>query len=196
MEIRPLEKMPEVKLVIPDTHADERGVFAELYHDGDLVKLDYREGLAQYLSPPVFTQDNCSVSKKWGTVRGLHFQVFPCAQAKLVMVVHGAIWDVVVDVRHNSSTFGRWTHVNLASDVFEWLYVPAGFAHGFCTLLADTRVAYKVTAPYSREHTRGLCWDDPDLDIKWPVTEDYAVVSDQDKRWPLLSELAHAGYTF
>ena len=134
-------------------------------------------------------QDNHSLSRRRGTVRGLHFQVPPRAQAKLVRVLAGRIFDVVVDLRRASPAYGRHVAFELSAANGDQLFVPAGLAHGFCTLEEDTEVLYKVSAYYSRDHDRGLRWDDPALGIAWPVAAGEAVLSDRDRRHPTLADL-------
>ena len=122
-------------------------------------------------------------------MRGLHFQIPPFAQAKLLRVTAGSIFDVVVDIRWGSPSFGR--HLGVALSAAEWnqIYIPEGFAHGFCTLKSDTEVIYKVTSYYSAAHDRGLAWNDPALGIAWPLTADQAILSDKDRKHPVLGDL-------
>ncbi len=169
-----------VCVLVPARHRDARGFFSETYS---------RHGLAEAGIAADFVQDNHSSSRRRGTVRGLHFQAAPFAQAKLVRVVQGAVLDVALDIRRDSPTFGRHVAVELSADNWRQLYVPAGFAHGFCTLEDDTEVLYKVSAPYSATHERGVLWSDPALAIPWPVGAEAAVVSDRDRRYPTLAEL-------
>lgn len=136
-----------------------------------------------------WVQENHSVSAAAGTVRGLHFQVPPAAQAKLVRVVRGAILDVALDLRRASPSYGRHVAVTLTAAAWNQLFVPAGFAHGFCTLEPDTEVLYKISHDYSPAQERGLDWRDPDLGIAWPVAADAAVLSDRDRTWPRLRDL-------
>ncbi|MFW5834589.1 MAG: dTDP-4-dehydrorhamnose 3,5-epimerase [Pseudomonadota bacterium] len=171
--------IPEVKLILNHRHVDERGFLVETYN---------RQAFRAAGIDAVFVQDNVSLSHRVGTVRGLHVQLPPAAQAKLVRVVRGRALDVVVDVRRGSSTFGRHVAVELANDGTQ-LFVPEGFAHGFCTLAPDTEVAYKLTAPYAVEHERGLHWADPALGIAWPVTPAIAIVSPRHRTLPPLAEL-------
>jgi len=179
MNITPLA-IPGVFSVRPKRHADERGHFVETYNARDFrahgIDAD-------------FVQDNQSLSVRRGTVRGLHFQVAPFAQAKLVRVLRGAIVDVVVDLRHGGPGFGRHVAVELNDAQEEALFVPVGCAHGFCTLTDDTVVAYKVSAFYSRDHDLGIRWNDPALGIRWPVGPNDAIVSDKDRALPLLADL-------
>lgn len=159
---------------------DARGAFAETYSRRDFAAL----GVAEE-----FVQDNWSRSDLPGTVRGLHFQRPPHAQAKLVRVLRGAILDVAVDLRRSSPTFAQHVTVTLEEGDGRMLYVPAGFAHGFCTLRPGTEVAYKVTDLYAPDCDGGLAWDDPDIGIDWPVDPAAAVLSDKDARLPRLAAL-------
>lgn len=174
-------QIPAVKLVQGVVHIDDRGAFSEVYH----YKRYSENGIE-----PVFVQDNHSISLYRGTVRGLHFQTGPCAQDKLVRVVKGAIFDVAVDLRRNSPTFGRhvalWINAEDATQVF----IPAGFAHGFCTLEPATEVVYKASHYYSPAHDGGIAWNDPALAIEWPIDEREAVVSEKDRNLPRLAEIA------
>jgi dTDP-4-dehydrorhamnose 3,5-epimerase len=173
--------LPEVKLLRLRRFEDSRGSFSETYS---------RAGWAAAGIDLEFVQDNQSLSRAAGTVRGLHFQRPPMAQAKLIRVLQGAILDVVVDIRPGSPRFRRFTAVELDAREGSQLFVPAeGFAHGFCTLLPGTVVLYKVSAPYAPEHERGILWCDPALAIPWPVPPDAAVLSDRDRGNPTLDEL-------
>jgi dTDP-4-dehydrorhamnose 3,5-epimerase len=178
MKVTPLT-IPEVLIVEPVKHGDDRGFFSETYnqqtwHDAgvDLV----------------YIQDNHSLSAAIGTIRGLHFQSPPFAQDKLVRVTRGAIWDVAVDIRLGSPTYGQWVGEEISAENWRQILVPKGFAHGFCTLEPDTEVQYKVTAPYSGNHDKGLKWDDPALAIDWPLIGE-AQLSAKDQHQPLLSKL-------
>lgn len=179
MEVRSLD-IPEVKLITPQRHQDDRGFFSEVYN---------AKALAAHGIDHVFVQDNHSLSVEVGTVRGLHFQSPPQAVTKLVRVVKGTIFDVAVDLRVGSPTFGRHVSVVLSADNWSQLLVPEGFAHGFSTLQPQTEVVYKVTGYWSPEHDKGLRWNDPQLGIPWPVTEAEAILSDKDRSQPLLSDL-------
>lgn len=172
--------IPDVKIIRPKKFGDHRGFFSETY-----TKKTFEAAGLQY----DFVQDNHSLSAEVGTVRGLHFQLPPFAQDKLVRVVRGAILDVAVDIRKGSPTFGR--HVSAVISAADWnqILVPIGFAHGFCTLEPDTEVIYKVTNYYSAEHDRGLLWNDPDLGIDWPVAADKARLSDKDHKHPTFAQL-------
>lgn len=172
--------IPAVKLLIGHRFRDARGYFRETFSKNDLA--------AQGLEHD-FIQDNESCSRAAGTVRGLHFQREPFSQAKLVRVVQGKIFDVVVDLRASSATMGQYVSLELRADDDEQLLVPAGFAHGFCTLVPDTVVFYKVDNAYSPAHEDGVNWSDPDLAIQWPVTPESATLSEKDRRLPTLKEL-------
>lgn len=173
-------EIPEVKLIKPVRNYDERGFFSEIFRESVL----HEHGIEV-----PFVQENHSLSVDSGVVRGLHFQIQPMAQAKLVRVGAGAILDVAVDIRRGSPFFGRHVAVVLNAEEGGQLFVPEGFAHGFCTLEPDTEVFYKVSRYYSREHDCGLAWDDPALAIDWPVPAAAAVLSDKDRRHPLLADL-------
>lgn len=171
MEIVP-QAIPEVLLVKPRCFEDARGYFCETYNE----KLSASYGLvARYV------QDNVSLSRKAGTIRGLHFQLPPFAQAKLVRVLRGRILDVAVDVRMGSPSYGHYVAVELSAERQEQLFLPAGFAHGFCTLEDDTEVFYKVSDYYAPAHDSGIVWNDPDLAIRWPYQDDAVILSDKDK---------------
>ncbi len=172
--------IPEVMVITPKKFGDSRGYFMETF----------REDLFQEEAGPVrFVQDNRSFSAEAGTVRGLHFQLPPKAQGKLVSCTAGALLDVAVDIRRGSPTYGRYVSAELTAGNGEQLWVPAGFAHGFCTLVAATIISYKVTDYYSPEHDRGLLWNDPAIGIDWPVPGENAILSDKDKRQPALADL-------
>jgi len=176
------------RLLAPVRHGDARGFFSETWN---------RAAFAAIGIDCDFVQDNHSLSRRKGTVRGLHFQTPPFAQAKLVRVTRGAVLDVAVDIRHGSPTFGQHVTVELSAENWRQLFVPEGFAHGFCTLQPDTEVLYKVSAPYAPDHDKGLLWNDPALAIDWRVSADDAVVSDKDRAHPLLADLeavfSHSG---
>ncbi|HUA54796.1 MAG TPA: dTDP-4-dehydrorhamnose 3,5-epimerase [Candidatus Sulfotelmatobacter sp.] len=172
--------LPDVKLIVPTKFEDERGFFVESYN---------QRALAAHGIDVVFVQDNHSLSRRAGVVRGLHFQTEPFAQHKLMRVTRGSIFDVAVDVRTGSPTFGRHVALRLNADDPSQLLIPVGFAHGFCTLEPDTEVMYKVSAVYSPEHDKGILWNDPALGIAWPVDPAHAVLSDKDKRNPKLADL-------
>lgn len=172
--------IPDVRLLVPRRFEDARGFLSETYS---------KHRLAEAGIDAAMIQENHSYSAYKGTVRGLHFQAPPQAQAKLVRVLRGAVLDVVVDIRKGSPTFGRHVAATLSRDNWAQLFVPAGFAHGFCTLEPDTEVLYKLDAPYAPETEGGLHWADPDLGIDWPVSEAEAVLSDKDRLYPRLKDL-------
>ena len=172
--------IPDVILVEPRRFEDERGWFMETYK----VAL-WREGGVIV----DFIQDNQSLSRRSGTIRGLHFQIPPVAQAKLIRCTAGAIFDVAVDIRRASPTFGRHVAAELSAVDGRQMYVPAGFAHGYCTLSADTVVEYKVSSPYDPTSERGIAWNDPGLAIPWPVAGMTPLVSPRDRDLPRLAEL-------
>ena len=172
MEIRTLD-LPGLALLRPRQFADSRGSFTETYNE----KAFHAAGITAR-----FVQDNQSFSAKRGTIRGLHFQLPPAAQAKLVRVLHGSVYDVAVDLRTGSPTYGRWKGETLTADGGEQLFVPRGFAHAFCTLEPDTIVAYKVDEFYAPASDSGLIWNDPALAIDWPVASQDVVLSDKDRK--------------
>lgn len=173
----------DVRIIIPTRHGDARGFFAETYR---------RDVLREHGIDIDFVQDNQAFSAAANVVRGLHFQLPPAAQAKLVRVSAGAILDVAVDIRRSSPSYGRHIAVKLTAAEGNQLFVPEGFAHGYRTLVPDTEVVYKVNRYYSPAHDRGLRWNDPALAIDWGVTEDAAQLSDKDRRHPLFAELEAA----
>jgi dTDP-4-dehydrorhamnose 3,5-epimerase len=173
------EPTPGVLELRSQVFEDSRGSFSETFS---------RRTMAGFGIDLEFCQDNESFSSSSGTVRGLHLQVEPHAQGKLVRVVHGAIFDVAVDIRPDSPTFGQHTSVDLKAGDNRALWIPAGFAHGFCTLADETVVAYKVTALYEPHAERSIRFDDPDLGIDWPVDSADAVLSDKDAAAPSFAE--------
>ena len=179
MHFEPLS-LPGLVLIRPTRHGDARGWFSEVWRRDQWEAADVKAD---------FIQDNQSFSAQTGTVRGLHFQLPPFAQAKLVRVVSGRVLDVAVDLRRSSPGFGKSVAVELSAEGGEQLFIPAGFAHGFCTLEPNSGLAYKVDAYYSAAHDRGLRWNDPAFGIQWPVGEADAVLSAKDKVQPLFAEL-------
>lgn len=169
----------DVKKLKPTRFGDKRGYFSEVFKDQW-----FRENIADVS----FVQDNESLSAQAGTVRGLHFQSEPFAQGKLVRCTRGRLIDVAVDIRTGSPTFGHWVSAELSAENGYQLWVPTGFAHGFMTIVPDTVISYKVTAPYSAAHDRGVKWDDPAIGINWPKMSGHTL-SDKDAKQPLLSEL-------
>ena len=166
--------------IISGKLGDARGYFTELYREDRFFKA---AGVTR------FVQENQSLSARVGTIRGLHFQTHPAGQGKLVRCVAGAIFDVAVDLRHDSPTFGQWVSAELTAEDCNQLWVPIGFAHGFCTLRPDTIVAYKVTSYYSPENDKGAAWDDSAIGIDWPNVADGETLSAKDKSQPRLADL-------
>ncbi len=173
--------IPDVILLAPPRFADARGFFSETWNAARFAAAGV---------PGPFVQDNHSLSVAAGTVRGLHCQIAPFVQGKLVRCVRGAIWDVAVDLRHGSPTYGQHVAAELSADNGAQLWIPGGFLHGFCTLLAETEVMYKVTAPYDRASERGVIWNDPDLALPWPVAPAAVMLSDKDRALPPLAACA------
>jgi dTDP-4-dehydrorhamnose 3,5-epimerase len=166
-------------VIEPAVFRDNRGFFMETYN---------RRAFEEHGITPDFVQDNYSFSQPKGVIRGLHFQYPPHAQSKLVMVMSGSVHDVIVDLRKGSSTYGRWISVVLSSSPFTMLFVPKGFAHGFCTLEENVHVIYKVDALYHPASDGGIRWNDPDLAIPWPVSE--PVLSGKDGQLPFLRDIS------
>lgn len=175
-----ISEMPGIKLIMPRIFQDARGYFSETYNKRRLADAGIFDE---------FVQDNQSYSAQVGTIRGLHFQKPPVAQAKLVRVSRGRILDVAVDLRRDSPTFGSHVAVELSDKDRTQLFVPVGFAHGFCTLEPDTEVIYKVTQYYAPQADSGVLWSDQDLSIEWPITPKEVVLSDKDARLPQLADL-------
>jgi dTDP-4-dehydrorhamnose 3,5-epimerase len=167
-------------LILPTMIADARGYFMEAWKEA---------WFKAYIADVSFVQDNQSLSAPMGTIRGLHYQKAPMEQGKLVRCLKGSIFDVAVDIRPDSETFGRWIGAKLTAERAEQLWIPEGFAHGFCTLEPDCIVFYKVTRPYSPDHDAGLAFDDPSIGVSWPVQSRDAFLSDKDRRQPPLSSL-------
>ena len=179
----PVERLsiPDILLITPPRSADRRGYFVETYN-----KMRFAEiGIATE-----FLQDNQSLSVQRGTIRGLHFQLAPAPQAKLVRVVFGSIFDVAVDLRDGSATYGQWCGATLTAASGGELFIPHGFAHAFCTLEPDTLVAYKVDGLYDKAAEGGLRWDDPEIAIEWPIAAADITVSDKDASLPFLRDVA------
>ena len=172
--------IPDVMVLTPKRFGDARGFFVETWS---------RRVYADAGIDVDFVQDNHSLSRTAGVIRGLHFQTDPSPQGKLVRVVRGSILDVAVDVRHGSPSFGRFVSAELSAENGRQMWVPVGFAHGFCTLEPDTEVIYKVTGYYDAAADKGLAFDDPDLAIPWPVAAAEATVSDKDRHHPRLAAL-------
>lgn len=172
--------IPAVKVLMPKKYGDRRGFFSEVYNKKTLLELGIDLD---------FVQDNHSLSADKGTMRGLHFQTPPFAQDKLVRVVRGAVFDVAVDLRRNSPTYGEHVSVVLSADALNQVLVPTGFAHGFMTLEPDTEVVYKVSDYYAPEHDKGILWNDPALEIVWPEPEATVILSEKDRAQPRLAEM-------
>ena len=179
-DIVAVEGLPAVREIAPRRLQDARGFFSEVWRE------DVMQGAGIDCQ---FVQENHALSRVAGTIRGLHFQIGEAVQTKLVRCPRGSILDVAVDIRRGSSTFGRHTAVVLSAENWKQLYVPAGFAHGYCTLEPETEVLYKVTAYYDPPSERGLAWDDPDLGIAWPVGIEQAVLAAKDRTYPRLADL-------
>lgn len=177
-------RIPDVLIIEPAVFGDDRGWFMESFNEqrfhAELAKL----GLP---APRAFVQDNHSCSKAH-VLRGLHYQLPPHAQGKLVRVVQGAAWDVAVDIRPGSPTFGQWAGVELTADNKRMFWVPEGFAHGFVTLLDDTHFLYKTTDYYARDCERAIAWNDPALAIDWPLAGQEPLVSPKDAVAPVLAQ--------
>ena len=171
--------IPDILLLTPARFGDARGFFSETWN---------HRRFAEAGIPGPFVQYNHALSGDRGVVRGLHLQIAPNAQGKLVRVTRGAIWDVAVDVRHGSPTFGRWVGAELSAANWHQIWVPTGFLHGYCTLQPDTEVIYKVTADYDKAAERGVIWNDPAIGIDWPVDDATALLSDKDRVLPRLAD--------
>lgn len=165
--------------IVPRRFADSRGFFSEVYN-ADV----FREAGIDL----VFVQDNHSMSTQRGVLRGLHYQLPPRAQDKLVRVARGAILDVAVDIRRSSPTFGKWIAIELSAEKWNQLLVPKGFAHGFVTLAEDTEVLYKVTDVYSAAHDRAIRYDDPNVGVRWPPEIGALILSEKDRNAPFLGD--------
>ena len=179
LDVRPLG-LKEVVEIRPRKFGDDRGFFSETWNG---------EAMAQAGLDLGFVQDNHSYSSSRGVLRGLHFQLPPAAQDKLVRVSRGAIFDVAVDIRKGSPSFGRWVGLLVSAELWNQILVPKGFAHGFVTLEDHTEVQYKVTAPYSADLDRGIRFDDPALGIDWPIAAPEFQLSDKDRDAPLLADV-------
>jgi dTDP-4-dehydrorhamnose 3,5-epimerase len=177
VEVRPLG-LDGVLEIVPRKFGDERGFFSETYNarslEADGVDL-------------LFVQDNHSLSAAAGVLRGLHYQLPPKAQAKLVRVVRGRVFDVAVDIRQGSPSFGKWVGLELSAEKWNQILVPVGFAHGFVTLEPNTEVIYKVTDYYSPAHDRSIRFDDPQIGIEWPFDTSLMQLSEKDRSAPLLA---------
>lgn len=172
--------------ILPRKFEDERGFFSETWNATDLT------GAGIDIA---FVQDNHSLSRARGVLRGLHFQTPPFAQDKLVRVLRGAVFDVAVDIRQGSPTFGQWVGLELSASAWNQILVPKGFAHGFVTLEPDTEVVYKVSAGYSQPHDRSIRFDDPAIGIQWPVESADITLSAKDVAAPLLADV-ETGFSY
>ena len=172
--------IPDLIFLEPRRFDDSRGYFVETYSKRAFTEVPVE----------VFVQDNEALSTQRGTLRGLHFQVSPEPQAKLVRVVAGSVFDVAVDLRAGSPTYGKWCGATLSARRGEQLFIPRGFAHAYCTLEPDTIFAYKVDGYYNNAAERGIRFDDPDIGIEWPMSHDEIKVSDKDAALPFLSDSA------
>lgn len=170
MDVKPLA-LSDVLLITPPRYGDERGFFSETYNSEAMAKIGLTEP---------FVQDNQSLSRAKGVVRGLHCQLAPYAQGKLVRVTKGAIWDVAVDARTGSPTYGKWVGAELSAENWSQLWIPPGFLHGFVTLQENTEVLYKCTALYNKASERSVRWDCKGLAITWPVDPQKAILSEKD----------------
>ena len=175
--------IPDVLLITPKRHGDARGWFAETWNQAVLA------GTA---ADTAFVQDNQAFSAAKGTLRGLHFQKGGESQGKLIRALRGAIYDVAVDLRTGSTTYGRWVSAELTAEGGEQLWVPKGFAHAYCTITPDCEIFYKVDAPYAPQSEGGIIWNDPDLGIAWPLDE--PVLSEKDKVLPRLKDLGPVAF--
>jgi dTDP-4-dehydrorhamnose 3,5-epimerase len=178
LEVR-ATSLPDILEIRPRRHGDDRGFFSEVWNKTTFAKAGI--GLD-------FVQDNHSLSGSAGVLRGLHYQLPPFDQSKLLRVSRGRIFDVAVDIRRSSPTFRRWVGVELSAAEWNQLLIPPGFAHGFLTLEPDTEVQYKVSAPYSPAHDRAVRWDDPAIGIDWPLPVEAPILSERDRQAPLLHE--------
>ena len=171
---------PEVKIIFPEIIHDTRGCLSEVYDKLAFSKLGI---------DLEFVQDVCSVSIKSGTIRGLHYQVHPYAQAKLLRVTQGRIFDVILDIRPSTPSFGQHIALELDAADKSTVFIPTGFAHGFCSLTDNVEISYKLSKHFSPGHSRGIRWNDPELNINWPVEAAAAIVSEKDAVLPLLEAI-------
>jgi dTDP-4-dehydrorhamnose 3,5-epimerase len=172
--------IPEVLLLSPRQFGDDRGFFSETFNAKQFLEATGIED--------AFVQDNHSLSRQRGVIRGLHCQVAPNVQGKLIRCVRGAIWDVAVDARVGSPTFGKWVAAELSAENWQQLWIPGGFLHAFCTLEPDSEVIYKVTGDYDKASEAGVIWNDPDLALPWPVPADEVQLSEKDQQLPRLRD--------
>jgi len=173
--------MTDLIIIEPLIFGDNRGFFMEFYNYKDFAEFGIKEN---------FVQDNHSKSSK-GVLRGLHWQIMPMAQSKLIRCIQGEIFDVVVDIRKGSPTFGKWVHINLSGENKKMLYIPKGFGHGFAVLSEEAEIIYKVDNFYSPMYERGIVWNDPEIGIHWPISD--PILSEKDRNFPTLK---HADTNF
>ena len=173
------ELFNDVKRIFPKVYSDTRGSFSEDYNYIEFEKIGIKDK---------FVQDNISISSKKNTIRGLHFQSNPFSQSKMIKVIRGSIFDVFVDLRKQSNTYEQFHHIELYPDE-GWIYIPEGFAHGFCTLEDETIVLYKVNDYYSLKNDGGIKYDDPSFSIPWPLFDDKPILSDKDIKLPNWKEI-------
>jgi dTDP-4-dehydrorhamnose 3,5-epimerase len=178
LNVEPLA-IPDVLLLTPRRFRDPRGFFSETWNHARFAEAGI---------PGPFLQDNHSVSNVRGVVRGLHCQIGPSAQGKLVRVVRGAIWDVAIDLRRDSPTYLQQAGAELSAENWCQIWIPEGFLHGYCTLTEDAEVIYKVTAPWDPAAERGVIWNDPHLAVEWPLAARDVILSDKDKALPRFTE--------
>ena len=176
-EFKKLE-IQDVILIEPSVFGDERGFFIETFKESEFQTNGIKVK---------FNQDNHSSSTK-GVLRGLHYQSYPKAQAKLIHCIEGEVFDVAVDIRKNSQTFGQWIGVKLSAENKKMLFIPEGFAHGFVVLSENAQLVYKTSNEYSKEHDRGIAWNDPDINVNWGIDFE-PILSEKDKIQPLLKEI-------
>ena len=179
LEIREFDIAGPLEL-LPTKHGDERGYFSEILRMAPFVA---RAG------PVEFVQDNQSLSARAGTIRGIHFQTNPSAQGKLVRCIVGSAFDVAVDLRHDSPTYGKWVSVVLSAERLNQLWIPVGFGHAFCTLEPNSVITYRATEYYAPEHDEGVAWNDPDISIDWPDVADPGTLSSKDRAQPAFADL-------
>lgn len=179
MEIRAFDLSGPLEIV-PGKIEDERGYFSEIFRADAFME---RAGAVE------FVQDNQSLSVRTGTIRGIHFQTNPAGQGKLVRCLAGTVFDVAVDLRHDSPSYGRWIATVLTPDQNNQLWVPLGFGHAFCTLVPNSVISYRVTNYYSRENDAGVAWDDPDIGVQWPDVANPETLSLKDRQQPALAAL-------
>ena len=163
----------KIKIIYSKVFTDERGIFSEIYNKKNFTSIGISDD---------FIQDNYSYSRKKGVIRGLHFQIPPMQQSKLITIIKGKIFDVVVDLRKNSKFYGKYMSFELSAKNMKQLYVAPGFAHGFCSLEDNTEMMYKVSNLYSKNHDKSILWNDKTLSIKWPLSDKNVFISDKDKK--------------